>query len=95
MLVISRKSGEYLVLNENIFIKVMNVVEGGEEGDKVRLAIEAPDDVKIARGELLMGREEMRRKMNSIHSERLGKRTERQLRQRGLISEGQAEGSAS
>lgn len=87
MLVISRKSGEYLVLGDNIFIKVMNVVQGGEEGDKVKLAILAPDEVKVVRGEIFGTREELRRKMNSVQSQQLGKRTERQLRRQSLIAE--------
>ena len=51
MLVLTRKLGEFLVLNDNIFISVF---EGGN-GDQVKIAIEAPEDVKIARSEMLAG----------------------------------------
>lgn len=94
MLVISRKSGEYLVLNDNIFIKVVKVKEGGEEGDKVKLAIEAPEDVKVTRGEIWAGRGELRQRMNAVHSERSGRRTQKDLKRLGLISDAPAEGSA-
>ena len=47
MLVIGRKPGEYIMINNNIKIKVVK----SDEGD-LRLAIDAPRDVKIMRGEL-------------------------------------------
>lgn len=48
MLVVGRKPGQYIVINEKIIIKVIK----GEEG-QLRLAIEAPKDISIVRGELL------------------------------------------
>ena len=48
MLVISRKTGESLVLSEDIKITVISV-----SNDKVSIGIEAPRDVKIVRQELL------------------------------------------
>jgi carbon storage regulator len=47
MLVLSRKRGEKLVIGNGITVTVVEVV-----GNRVRLGIEAPDDVRILRGEL-------------------------------------------
>jgi len=48
MLVVGRKPGQYIVINEKIIIKVIKSDEG-----QLRLAIEAPKDIPIVRGELL------------------------------------------
>lgn len=48
MLVLSRKTGEQIVIGENIRITVIRI-----QGDKVRIGIEAPPDVKVYRSELL------------------------------------------
>ena len=47
MLILSRKPGEALDINGKIEIKIIEV-----SGDKVRLGIEAPKDVKVLRSEL-------------------------------------------
>lgn len=47
MLVIGRKPGEYVVIDNNIKVKVVK----SNDGD-LRLAIDAPRDIKIIRGEL-------------------------------------------
>ena len=47
MLVLSRKSNERIVINDNITIKVIAV-----RGNTVRLGIEAPDSVAVLRGEI-------------------------------------------
>jgi carbon storage regulator len=47
MLVLGRKPGEYVVINGDIKVKVIKSEMGG-----LRLAIEAPNDVKIVRGEV-------------------------------------------
>lgn len=47
MLVLGRKPGEYIVINEKIKVKVVKSEQGG-----LRLAIDAPSDVKIVRGEV-------------------------------------------
>ena len=73
MLVLSRKLGEFLVLNDNIFISVF---EGGV-GDQVKIAIEAPEDVKIARSEMFADCEEIQKKLEAIRSRKVGKRTKR------------------
>lgn len=48
MLILHRKTGESLVLDGNIKI---TVIESGSDG--VKLAIDAPQDVKILREELI------------------------------------------
>lgn len=47
MLVLSRKIGERIVIGDKIIITVMDV-----KGDSVRLAFDAPKDIKIYRGEI-------------------------------------------
>lgn len=47
MLVLSRKAGESLFIGDNIEIKISEI-----SGDKVKLAISAPQDIKIMRSEL-------------------------------------------
>ena len=47
MLVLSRKLGEKIYINDNICITVVDIDRG-----KIRLGIEAPRDVRILRGEL-------------------------------------------
>lgn len=73
MLVLTRKLGEFLILNDNIFISVF---EGGN-GDQVKIAIEAPEDVKIARSEMFANCEEVQKKLDAIRSKRVGKRTKK------------------
>ena len=48
MLVLSRKLGEKIYINENIIITVVDIERG-----KIRLGIEAPREVPIFRHELL------------------------------------------
>ncbi|MFZ2539176.1 MAG: carbon storage regulator CsrA [Oscillospiraceae bacterium] len=48
MLVLSRKCEESLIINDEIEIKIIEIV-----GDKVRLGIEAPKNYKILRKELV------------------------------------------
>ncbi|AWI03676.1 carbon storage regulator [Clostridium drakei] len=47
MLVLGRKPGEYVIIGDSIKVKVVK----SDAGD-LRLAIEAPKDVKITRGEV-------------------------------------------
>ena len=47
MLVLSRKEGERLKLGDSIVLTIVRVA-----GDKVRLGIEAPNDVLVLREEL-------------------------------------------
>ena len=48
MLVLGRKPGEYVVIGESIKVKVVRSEDGS-----LRLAIDAPKDMDIIRGELL------------------------------------------
>ncbi len=48
MLILRRRTGEKLLIGDNISITVMDVFEGG-----VRLAIDAPKEVPVLRSELL------------------------------------------
>ena len=47
MLVLSRKEGEAIIINGNIEIKIIEI-----SGDKIKVGIEAPHDIKILRSEL-------------------------------------------
>lgn len=47
MLVLSRKVGEHLVIGDNIRVVIHRVA-----GNRVTIGIEAPNDVRIIRGEL-------------------------------------------
>lgn len=47
MLVLGRRPGEYVLIDGNIIVKVVKSDEG-----HLRLAIDAPRDVSIIRGEL-------------------------------------------
>jgi carbon storage regulator len=47
MLVLSRKSGEALVIGDNVKVYVSRIL-----GNRVTLAIEAPQEVHVVRGEL-------------------------------------------
>jgi carbon storage regulator len=48
MLVLSRKKGEMILINNNITLQVLEI-----RGDTVRLGIEAPREIPIIRSELL------------------------------------------
>lgn len=50
MLVLSRKAGETIHIGENVIITVWQTRSGS-----VRIGIEAPPDVAIVRGELVVG----------------------------------------
>ena len=47
MLVLTRQRGERIMVDDNIIITIIEV-----RGDKVRIGIEAPDDVSIHREEV-------------------------------------------
>jgi carbon storage regulator len=50
MLVLSRKPGEKILIGDNITLTVVRL-----QGNQVRLALDAPDEVRILRGELVDG----------------------------------------
>jgi len=47
MLALTRKIGERIVIGDNIVVTVVSI-----KGDSIRLAIEAPKEIKIYRGEI-------------------------------------------
>ena len=47
MLVLSRREGEKIIIGNSITVTIVRT-----NGDKVRVGIEAPDDVLVLRGEL-------------------------------------------
>lgn len=48
MLILQRKAGETLMIGEDITVSVVSI-----DGNRVRLAVSAPEDVSILRGELV------------------------------------------
>jgi len=48
MLVLTRKAGEQIRIGNNIVVTVLEVL-----GNKVRVGIDAPDNISIVRGELI------------------------------------------
>lgn len=52
MLILQRRAGESLVIGEDITVSVLSV-----DGNRVRLAVTAPEDVPILRTELLTARQ--------------------------------------
>ncbi|HHX24940.1 MAG: carbon storage regulator [Tepidanaerobacteraceae bacterium] len=59
MLVLGRKPGEYVMIGDNIKIKVVK----SDEGD-LRLAIDAPKDLSIVRGEIIKPDENTKKTTN-------------------------------
>jgi carbon storage regulator len=53
MLVLSRKIGEKIIINDNIEVTVVDI-----KGNTIRLGIVAPKDIPIARGELIESKNE-------------------------------------
>ena len=68
MLILRRKSGESLILNENIKITVL---ESGSDG--VRLAIDAPKQVQILREELVEATKANQEAVAAVDKEKLEK----------------------
>lgn len=93
MLVLSRKKGESIILGEDIFIKVLET--GGEPNDQVKIAIDAPEDVNIVRTEILLGRKELRDKLEEMRSAKVSKRIKKEISQLEVSRDTPAEESAS
>lgn len=66
MLILSRKTGESLIINENIEVKIVDV-----SGDKVKIGITAPGDIKILRNELCQTVESNKASSASINPKKL------------------------
>lgn len=47
MLALTRKVGEQIIINDNIVLTIVDI-----RGDNIRLAIDAPREIKIYRGEI-------------------------------------------
>jgi len=47
MLALTRRVGERIVIDDNIVITIVNI-----KGDNIRIAIDAPREIKVYRGEL-------------------------------------------
>lgn len=47
MLCLTRKTGERIVINENVVVRVLEI-----RGGRVRLGVEAPRSVPVVRGEI-------------------------------------------
>jgi len=67
MLVLSRKAGEQINIGEEITIEVRRVA-----GNRVALAVQAPRDVRILRGELKEASEAFDEKEPERHAEGAG-----------------------
>jgi carbon storage regulator len=67
MLVLSRKVGEKLVIGDNITVVINRVA-----GNRVTIGIEAPDSVRIVRGELRPSVEASRDRTEATASPRAG-----------------------
>ena len=52
MLVLTRKAGERIVIDDSIVVEVLEV-----QGNRIRIGIQAPQGVTILRQELLTGKE--------------------------------------
>jgi carbon storage regulator len=61
MLVLSRKIGERIIINDAITVEVLQIV-----GNRVRLGITAPDGIPIMREELLTAASNGERKKNTV-----------------------------
>lgn len=66
MLILSRKSGETLLINDDIEIKIIDV-----NGDKVKIGIDAPKNVKILRKELSLTMESNKASSNTMNPKKL------------------------
>jgi carbon storage regulator len=66
MLVLSRHKGERIQINDNITVTVVEI-----RGDKVRLGIEAPDDVPVHRQEVYAALQRENAKLTKHQQERV------------------------
>ena len=57
MLVLSRKTGQSIVINENIELSILEV-----QGDQIKIGIKAPKSVKIYRKEIFVEIQEENKK---------------------------------
>ena len=68
MLVLGRNIGDTIVINDNIYITLF---ETSPTGNKFKIAIDAPKDMKISRGEHYMDDPERWEKIEAMKAESL------------------------
>lgn len=68
MLVLGRNIGDTIVINDNIYITLF---ETSPTGNKFKIAIDAPGDMKISRGEHYMNDPERWPKIEAMKAESL------------------------
>ncbi len=68
MLVLSRKTGEGIALDQDIEIEVLSI-----EGDRVRIGIKAPKEMRIYRKELLVQTIDLNREASKTPAISFGK----------------------
>jgi carbon storage regulator len=76
MLVLSRKPGERVIIGSGITVTVVEIT-----GNRIRIGIDAPDDVRILRGELADWHEPIR-----VTSQRPEPKLEERAPRRTLVS---------
>lgn len=64
MLVLTRKTGQSLLIGDNIEIQIIEI-----QGDRIRIGINAPRDVSVLRKELLEEVKEVNREAALNHSQ--------------------------
>ncbi|MEK5230803.1 carbon storage regulator CsrA [Lysinibacillus sp. FSL K6-0232] len=68
MLVLSRKTGESIMIGDHIELKVLSV-----DGDQIKLGIVAPKSVKVHRSEVFKAIQEQNREALAIPTDLLNK----------------------
>lgn len=53
MLILGRKKGEEIVIGENIVVRIQDI-----SSDSVKISIDAPREITVVRGELLLAAQE-------------------------------------
>lgn len=59
MLILSRKTGQSLIIGDDVEIKIVSI-----DGDNVKIGISAPKDVTVMRKELLEVKDENKKAIN-------------------------------
>lgn len=59
MLILSRKTGQSLIIGDDVEIKIVSI-----DGDNVKIGISAPKDVSVVRKELLEVKDENKKAIN-------------------------------
>ena len=65
MLVLTRKSNQSIMIGDDVVVTIVDI-----RGDKVRLGIEAPNDIPVHRQEVYEAIKRENRKANHIHKVR-------------------------